>query len=63
MVVDGDMQRLETRMLAQAAAATIATQRDLGEARQALDVKVEQIAGSWVFVAADRRGWMQVAPA
>src|ERR1700675_1464220 len=63
VVVDGDMQGLPAGMFVLAATAAVGAPRDLLEAGQALDVEMEQIAGSGMFVAHDGRGGMQIAPA
>src|ERR1700693_124066 len=63
VIVDGDVQSLPTGELRVAAATTIATNGDLLIAGHALDVEMEQIAGSGMLVAHDWRSGMQVAPA
>src|ERR1700675_5118941 len=63
VVVDGDMQGLPAGMFVLAATAAVGAPRDLLEAGHALDIEMEQIAGSGMFVAHDGRGGMQIAPA
>ena len=63
VVVDGDMQGLPSGMFVLAATATVGAPRDLLEAGHALDVEMQEIAGSGMFVAHDGRGRMQIAPA
>lgn len=50
MVIDGDMNVFPAAMKL-AAAATIGTRNYAGEAAQLLNIEVEQIAGSRVFIA------------
>ncbi len=63
VIVDGDVQSLPAGELGAAAAAAIATNGDLLIAGHALDVEMEQIAGSGMLVAHDGRSGMEVAPA
>ena len=63
VIVDGDVQSLPAGELGAAAAAAIATNGNLLIAGHALDVEMEQIAGSGMLVAHDGRSGMQVAPA
>jgi hypothetical protein len=56
VIVDGDVQGLPSGMLVLATAAAVAAPRDLLEAGQALDIEMEQVAGSGMFVAHDGRG-------
>jgi Transposase len=63
VIVDGDVQSLPAGELGAAAAAAIATNGNLLIAGHALDVEMEQIAGSGMLVAHDGRSRMQVAPA
>jgi hypothetical protein len=63
VVVDGDVQSFPSGMFVLAATASVSALRDLLEAGHALDVEMEQIAGSGMFVAHDGRGGMQIAPA
>src|SRR5207248_1431297 len=62
VIVDGHVQGQEARMLAFAAQPAIAAQRDLAEAGHAFDIQVQQIARPWMFIALDRRGWIQIPP-
>jgi len=63
MIVDGDVQSLPAGELRAAATTTIATNGDLLIAGHALDVEMQQIAGSGMLVAHDRRRGMQMTPA
>ena len=63
VIVDGDVQSLPAGELRAAAATTIAANGDLLIAGHALDVEMEQIAGSGMLIAHDGWGGMQVAPA
>jgi len=63
VIVDGDVQSLPAGELRAAAATAIATNGDLLIAGHALDVEMEQIAGSRMLVAHDRRSGMQMTPA
>src|ERR1051326_4978254 len=63
VIVDGDVQSLPAGELGATATAAVATNGDLLIAGHALDVEVEQIAGSGMLVAHDGWGGMQVAPA
>ena len=63
MIVDGDVQGLPAGELRAPATAAIAANGDLLIAGHALDVEMEQIAGSGMLIADDGRGGMQVAPA
>jgi hypothetical protein len=63
VIVDGDVQSLPAGELRASAPPAVATKGDLLIAGHALDVEMEQIAGSGMLVAHDGRGGMQVAPA
>jgi hypothetical protein len=63
VIVDGDVQSLPAGELRAAATTAVATNGDLLIAGHALDVEMEQIAGSGMLVAHDGRSGMQVAPA
>ena|SRR5579884_209646 len=63
VIVDGDMQSLPAGKLGATATATVAANRDLLIAGHALDVEMEQIARSRMFVAHDGRGGVQMTPA
>ena len=63
VIVDGDVQSLPAGELRAAAATAIAANGDLLIAGHALDVEMEQIAGSGMFIAHDGRSGMQVTPA
>src|SRR5207249_5481168 len=63
VIVDGDVQSLPAGELRAATTTAIATNGDLLIASQALDVEMEQIAGSGILVAYDRRSGMQMTPA
>ena len=56
VIVDGDVQGLPSGMFVLAATASVGAPGDLLEAGHALDVEMEQIAGSGMFVAHDGRG-------
>jgi hypothetical protein len=49
-------------MLALAAQTAVATPVDLGEARHAFDVQIQQVARMRMFIAHDRRRRVEVAP-
>ena len=63
VIVDGDVQRLPAGELRAAAPTTVAPQGDPLIAGHALDVEMQQIAGSGMLVAHDGRGGMEMAPA
>ncbi len=63
VIVDGDVQRLPAGELRAAATTAIAPNDDLLIAGHALDVEMEQIAGSGMLVAYHRRCGMQMTPA
>lgn len=63
VVVDGHMQRQHAGMLPLSAQPAIAAQRDLAEARHALDIQMHQVARRGMLVALHRRPRNQVAPA
>ena len=63
VIVDGDVQSLPAGELRAAAAPTIATNGDLLIAGHALDVEMQQIAGSGMLIAHDRRSGMEMTPA
>src|ERR1700675_2578060 len=63
VMFDGDVQSLPAGELRACAPTAVATNGDLLIAGHALDVEMEQIAGSGMLVAHDGRGGMQVAPA
>src|ERR1700732_2424970 len=63
VVVDGDVQSPPAGGLRGSRPPAVATNGDLLIAGHALDVEMEQIAGSGMLVAHDGRGGMQVAPA
>ena len=63
VIVDGDVQSLPAGELGTTATAAVAADGDLLIAGHALDVEMEQIAGSGMFVAHHRRSGMQIAPA
>ena len=63
VIVDGDVQSLPAGELRAAAATAIATNGDLLIAGHALDVEMQQIAGSGMLVAHDGWSGMQMAPA
>ena len=62
VIVDGDVQSLPAGELRAAAPAAIAANGDLLIAGHALDVEMEQIAGSGMLVAHDGWGGMEMAP-
>jgi hypothetical protein len=58
VIVDGDVQSLPARELRAAAATTVATNGNL-IAGHALDVEMEQVAGSGMFIAhTGGAGWI-----
>src|ERR1700693_3614616 len=59
VVVDGDMQSLPARELRAAAPTAIAPNGDLRIAGHALDVEMQQIAGSGMLIGEDRGSGMQ----
>jgi hypothetical protein len=63
VIVDGDVQSLPAGELRAAAPPTVAPNGDLLIAGHALDVEMEQIAGSGMFIAHDGRSGMEMAPA
>ena len=63
VVVDGHVQGQKARMTALTAQPAIAAQRDLAEARHALDIQVQQVAGPGMLVTLYRRRRVQIAPA
>src|SRR5579863_3465428 len=63
VIVDGDVQSLPAGELRAAAAPAIAPNGDLLVAGHALDVEMEQIAGSRMLITHDRWGGMEMAPA
>jgi len=63
VVVDGDVQGLPAGELGAAATPAIAPNGDLLIAGHALDVEMEQIAGSGMLIAHDRRSGMEMTPA
>ncbi len=63
VIVDGDVQSLPAGELRASTPPTVATNGDLLIAGHALDVEMEQIAGSGMLIADDGRSGMQVAPA
>ena len=63
VIVDGDVQSLPAGELWAAVPPTVATNGDLLIAGHALDVEMEQIAGSGMLVAHDRGSGMQMTPA
>lgn len=62
MVINSDMNVLPTTVK-RAAATSIRTDRDAGEASQLLNIEVEQIAGSSVLIADQGHGRLQIAHA
>ncbi len=62
VVVDGDVQSLPAGELRASAPPTVAANRDLLIAGHALDVEMEQIAGSGMLIAHDRRSGMEMTP-
>jgi len=62
VVVDGDVESQQARMLVFAAQSAVAAQAHLREASHALDVQVQQVPGPRMFVAHDGRSRMQIAP-
>jgi hypothetical protein len=59
VIVDGDVQSLPARELRAAAATTVATNGNLLIAGHALDVEMEQVAGSGMFIAhTGGAGWI-----
>ena len=62
VVIDGHVQGQEAGVTALASQAAIAAQRDLAEARHALDIQVQQVARPWMLIALYRRWRIQVAP-
>jgi hypothetical protein len=62
VVVNGYMQGQEAGMLLLAAQPAIAAQRDLSEARHALDIQVQHVAWAGMLVALHRRRRVQIAP-
>ena len=63
VIVDGDVQSLPAGELRAAAPPPVAPNGDLLIAGHALDVEMEQIAGSGMLVAYDGRSGMQMTPA
>ena len=63
VIVDGDVQGLPAGELRAAATTAITTNGDLLIASHALDVEMQQIAGSGMLIADDRRSRMQLTPA
>ena len=63
VIVDGDVQSLPAGELRAAAPTAVAANGDLLIAGHALDVEMEQIAGSGMLVAHDRRSGMEMTPA
>src|ERR1700692_5053804 len=63
VIVGGDVQSLPAGEPRASSPPSVATNGDLLIAGHALDVEMEQIAGSGMLVAHDGRGGMQVAPA
>jgi hypothetical protein len=63
VIVDSDVQGFKAGVLAEAAQASIAAQRDLRKAGHALDIEVEKVAGVGMFVALDWGSRVQIAPA
>ena len=63
VIVDGDVESLPAGELRAAAAPAVATNGDLLIAGHALDVEMEQIAGSGMLVAHDGRSGMEMTPA
>ena len=63
VIVDGDVQGLPAGKLRATATASVAANGNLLIAGHALDVEVEQIAGSGMFIAHHGRSGMQMAPA
>ena len=63
VIVDGDVQSLPAGELRAAAPPTVAPNGDLLIAGHALDVEMEQIAGSGMLIAHDGWSGMQMAPA
>jgi hypothetical protein len=62
VVVDGDVQSLPAGELRAAAPTAVAPKGDLLIAGHALDVEMEQIAGSRMFIAHHGRSGMEMAP-
>ena len=62
VVIDGDMKVLPTTVVLTPAAA-VGTINHAGEAAQLLDIEVEQIAGSGMFVANQGQGGLQITHA
>ena len=62
VVVDGDVEGFPTGMLVLATATTVSPPRNLLEAGHALDVEMEQVTGSGMFVTHDGWSRMQIAP-
>ena len=62
MVIDGDVKVLPAAMMF-AAKATVGTNLDFGKAAQLLDIEVEQIARSGMFITLDGNGRLQIAHA
>jgi len=62
MVVDGDMEAFPAGMML-AATATIGTSNDVGKSAQGLEVEMEQITGSGMFIANQRYSGFEIAQA
>ncbi len=63
VIVDGDVQSLPAGELRAAAATAVAPNGDLLIAGHALDIEMEQVAGSGMLVAHDGRSGMEMTPA
>ena len=63
VIVDSDVQSLPAGELRASAATAVAPNGDLLIAGHALDVEMEQIAGSGMFIAHDGRSRMEMTPA
>jgi hypothetical protein len=62
VIVDGHVQRQEAGMFLLAAQPAIAAQANLREARHALDIQMQQVAGPGMLVALYGRRRVQIAP-
>jgi hypothetical protein len=62
MVIDGDVKILPAAMMV-ATTAAVGTNLDFGKAAQLLDIEVEQIARSGMFITLDGNGRLQIAHA
>ena len=62
MILDGDMQCFSACELGTSATSSVRSYRDVLEAGHAFNAQVRQITGRGMFLAHNRRSWMQITP-